>query len=330
MKSDGKIKWGIIGCGNIARKFAGDLALIPEAELTAVASRNIDKAEIFRKENGGKKAYGSYRELISDQDVDIIYIATPHISHAKWSIAALENGKHVLCEKPFAMNRNEGEAVAAASKQTGKFFMEALWSRFIPTVTRVKEIHEQGGLGEIRYINADFTFKSDKPLNSRVLDLSLGGGALLDIGIYPAFLSYLLLGVPEKILATSIFHEKTGCDIQTSMIFQYEKAQATLYCGFASQSDMLASVSGTKGQIYFGHPWFTPDGFSWVKNDEKQHFDLPKKGMGFTYEIEECHRCIRSGRYESSLWTHTNSLDLIGILDRVRSKTGLVYPKEKT
>lgn len=329
MNSSKKIKWGIIGCGKIAGKFARDLALIKEAELTAVASRNTEKAKKFQSEHNAEKSYGSYEDLLNDQEIDIVYIATPHSSHAQWSIRAMEHGKHVLCEKPLSINRKEAAEIIATSKRTGKFFMEALWTRFNPAFKAVKKHIDDGDLGEIKFINSDFSFKAEFPVESRVFNLSLGGGAILDIGIYPAFLTYSLLGIPEDLIARSLFHKITGCDVQTSMIFQYKEAQATLHCSFESGREISGFISGTEGSIRFHHPMHAPEGYTLVKNGKEKIYEFKLNGAGFTYEIEECHACVQKGLTESSLWSHQNSLDLIDILDQVRAKVDLVYPQDK-
>ena len=324
-----KIKWGIIGCGNIADKFSNDLALVEDAVLVAAASRNLSKAEKFSQKHGAHTAYGSYDKLFMDQKVDIVYIATPHISHAELSILAMKHGKHVLCEKPLSLNAQEAKAIIKTSRDTNRYFMEALWTRFNPSIFEIKKRIENGEIGQVKFIDANFSFKFSASIESRAIALELGGGAILDIGIYPAFLSYLLLGMPNDILAKSIFHEVTKCDMQTSMIFNYESAQASIYCGFEANSDMIARINGSKGQIYIHDRWHQSEGFTIVVGDEKEVIDLPTKGLGFTYEIEECHQCIREGKIESSLWSHKNSLDLISILDTVRKKVGLVYPQER-
>jgi predicted dehydrogenase len=324
-----KIRWGIIGCGNIADQFIRDIALIEDAEIFAVASRSIEKAQGFAQEHNAKKAYGTYEALFRDTDIDIVYIATPHISHAELSIDAMEHGKHVLCEKPLSLNAKEAAAVIETSKRTNCFFMEALWTRFIPAIVETKKSIDAGEIGEIRFINADFSFKAPGDINSRVIALELGGGAILDIGIYPAFLSYLILGYPKEIVAKSLFHVVTKCDMQTSMIFTYESAHSLLHSGFESGSDMIARISGTEGQIYIHKPWHSPAGYTLAKGEDEQVFGLPINGIGFTYEIEECHRCLRTRQIESTLWSHKNSLDLISILDAVRDQVALVYPQEE-
>lgn len=328
MNTSKKIKWGIVGCGNIANKFTSDLALIEDAEITAVASRNLEKAQDFGKKHNAKTAYGSYDELFLDTDVDIVYIATPHTSHAELSVKAMNNGKHVLCEKPLALNAKDATTMVEASKRTNRFFMEALWTRFNPSIVAIKERIDNDEIGQVKFINANFSFKFDRGMDSRTIVLELGGGAILDIGIYPAFLAYLILGVPKHILAKSLFHEITKCDMQSSMIFSYDDAQASLYSGFETDSDMVARIQGTEGRIYIHETWHLAEGYTLVKDDDEQVFDLPTKGMGFTYEIEECHKCLQANKIESNIWSHQNSLDLISILDAVREEVGLKYPQE--
>jgi predicted dehydrogenase len=323
-----KIKWGIIGCGNIANKFASDLSLIKEADLVAVASRSSEKAESFKIKHKAKCAYGNYDLLLKDADIDIVYIATPHISHAELSIQAMRHGKHVLCEKPLALNFEEANAIIKTARQHNCFFMEALWTRFNPSLIAIKKIIDNGEIGDIKYINADFAFKSTKSLTSRVMNLKLGGGAILDIGLYPAFLAYVFLGMPKSIVAKSTFHETTHCDIQSSMIFDYSKAQALLYCGFTSRSDRKATISGTEGQIHIDYPWHHTQGFTLISNNKEQKFNLPTIGIGYSHEIIECHDCINKNKIESLLWSHQNSLELISILDKVRKQVGLKYPQE--
>ena len=324
-----KIKWGIVGCGNIASQFTRDIALIDEAEIFAVASRTIEKAQGFAQEHHAKNAYGTYEALFRNADIDIVYIATPHTSHAELSIRAMEHGKHVLCEKPLSLNAKEAAAIIETSRRTNRFFMEALWTRFIPAIVEIKKIIDDGEIGEVRFINADFSFKAPVDLDSRVIALELGGGAILDIGIYPAFLSYLILGYPKEIVAKSLFHKVTKCDMQTSMIFTYESAHTLLHSGFESGSDMIARISGTEGQIYIHKTWHSPEGYTLAKGEHEQVFDLPIKGIVLSDESEECHRCLRTRQIESNLWSHKNSLDLISILDAVRDQVGLVYPQEE-
>ena len=324
MKNDNKIKWGIIGLGNIANQFAADLLLVQDAALVAVASRDHNKAIEFAKKYNCTKSYDSYEALFQDDQVDIIYIATPHDSHAELSIKALENGKHVLCEKPMSLSYKDALQMIEASRKYDKFFMEAFWTRFIPSVKEILEKVNQGIIGDVKYVKADFAFYADDAAGGRLFDKKLGGGALFDIGVYPLFLSYILLGIPKEIMAKSIYH-KNGIDLQTSMILQYENAQSVLHASIISESDMKATISGTQGHIQLNSPWYIADGYSVSKNNKEETFSLPNLGIGYTHEAIECHNCIRNNQIESELWSHQNSLDLSKILEEIKNQIGLKF-----
>ena len=322
------IKWGIVGAGNIAHSFSKDLALVNGGVLTAVASRDLDKARSFANEYGAPNAFGSYEELFTSDTVDVIYIATPHTTHAALSIAAMKAGKNVLCEKPVGVNKGEVEEMIKVAKENNVFFMEALWTRFNPTIKKVKELVDNGTIGDIGYLHADFAFYAlDRDENGRLLNPALAGGSLLDIGIYPIFLSYLMLGIPKDIKATANFH-KTGVEVQISMIFNYEKAQAILYSGLNSNSEMKAEIAGSKGSIFVHRRWHETSGYTLEIDGDSTVVEVGKVGKGYTYEIEEVHKCLNAGKTESDLWSHQNSRDLIEIMDTVRSKTGIVFPFE--
>ncbi|NNG08638.1 MAG: Gfo/Idh/MocA family oxidoreductase [Arenibacter sp.] len=324
-----KLRWGIIGLGNIAHHFVKDLALVKEASIRAVASRSMDKAKAFAEEYNVPIAFDSYNDLLESQEVDVVYIATPHTSHAELSILAMNHKKHVLCEKPMGVNVEEVKKMIDASKQNGVFLMEALWSRFNPSIVKVKELVDQAAIGPVAYIHADFAFYAlDRDLKGRVLNPQLGGGSLLDIGIYPIFLSYLLLGKPMSILSTSHFHSN-GAEVQTSIIFKYPKAQAILYSGFTSKSEMKAEISGEKGSIFIPTRWHEAQGYTVERNNEQEDFSLPTNGRGYFYEINEVHQSIAKGKLESDLWSHRNSLDLIELLDTVRKQNQIVFPFEE-
>ena len=324
-----KVRWGIIGLGNIARNFVKDLALVNEAQIYAAASRNLEKAKGFADKYNIPKAFGSYKELLECKEIDVVYIATPHTSHCELSIMAMEHGKHVLCEKPMGINRVEVEKMIVAAQQNKVFLMEALWSRFNPSILKVKQLVETGDIGPLAYLQADFAFYAmDRDFKGRVLNPELAGGSLLDIGIYPIFLAYLLLGKPDQILSTSSFHDN-GTEIQTSMIFKYPKARAILYSGFTSRSEMKAEISGEKGTIYIPTRWHEAQAYIVEKNGEKEEFSLPTRGRGYFYEIKEVNDCINHGKLESTLWSHQNSLDLINIMDIVRKQNGIEFPFEE-
>lgn len=322
------IRWGIIGTGKIAQTFVKDLALVGENRLTAVASRSLSKATEFAETYGAKYSFGSYEELFKSDVVDVVYIATPHTSHADLSIRAMDHKKHVLCEKPMGINSEEVKLMLAKAKENKVFLMEALWSRFNPTIKKVKELVVNGEIGSIAYLKADFAFYGlDRDEKGRVLNPDLAGGTILDIGIYPIFLSYLILGMPKKITAQSHFY-KTGIESQTSMIFEYENAQALLFSGLASNSEMKAEIAGSAGSLFINPRWHEASSYVLDKNGESEHIEVEKIGKGYTYEIVEVATCINAGQLESALWSHQNTTDLCKLLDTVREKAGIRFPFE--
>ncbi len=322
------IRWGIVGAGNIAHTFAKDMALVKDNAITAVASRNLEKAKEFAANYNAQHAFGSYEALFKSDTIDVVYIATPHTSHAALSIMAMTNKKHVLCEKPLGINSAEVQEMLSKAKEHKVFLMEALWTRFNPTIRKVKELVDNGEIGAIGYLKADFAFYGlDRDEKGRILNPDLAGGSILDIGIYPIFLAYILLGMPDNITAKSNFH-KTGVEIQTSMLFEYQQAQALLYSGLTSNSEMKAEISGSTGSIYIKRRWHETSGYTVQRGEEIADVDVGKIGKGYTYEIEEVQRCLEAGLFESKLWSHKNSSDLCTLLDTVRNKAGIRFPFE--
>ena len=325
---ESKIRWGIVGPGKIARHFANDVKLIDNALLTAVASRNQGRAQEFADEYDIPHVFNEYEELFHSDTVDVLYIATPHAFHKDLTIRAMKAGKHVLCEKPMGVNAKEVNEMVTTSKENKVFLMEALWSRFNPTIRKVKELVDNGTLGELKYVNADFAFYAlDRPPESRLFNLDLAGGTLLDIGIYPVFLAYLLLGKPKQIKALSIFNDQ-GTEIQTSIIFNYAGAQAILNSSFTNDSRMSAEVAGTKGRVTLEPRFHETQGYTLHLDGSDEMFKLPTQGRGYAHEIAEVNKCIVEGKLESSLWTHQDSIALISLLDAVREKNGIRFPFE--
>ncbi len=325
---DTKIKWGIVGPGKIATSFAEDLELVQDAEIAAVASRSFERAQQFADKFNIPNAFGSYEELFNSEAVDIVYVATPHNFHKDLAIQAIKSGKHVLCEKPLGVNRAEVEEIVAASKANQVFMMEGLWSRFNPSIQKAKQMVDDGTIGDVGYLHADFAFYGlDRGLDSRLLNPELASGSLLDIGIYPVFLAYLILGMPKEIMAKSNFLDN-GTELQTSMLFHYDTAQAVLYSGLTSASKMEAEISGSKGEIFIHPMWHQADGCSLLKDGNTEQFNFPRQGNGFVYEIEEVHQCLKANKLQSDLWSHQNSLDLAELLDTIREKCGITFPFE--
>jgi predicted dehydrogenase len=325
---EGTIAWGIVGLGNIARTFAADLALVPGARLQAVASRDLQKANSFAGQFGAARAYGSYNELFSDPEVEVVYIASPHSFHREHTRAALEAGKHVLCEKPMGINAGEVKELTGLAQEKGLFLMEALWSRFNPSIREVYQRVRDGELGPLSYLRADFAFPAlDRAPEGRLLNPALAGGSLLDIGIYPVFLAYLLLGVPREFRVLAHFHQ-TGVEKQIALLFDYPDAMAVLYSGLSSQSEMKAEISCRDGSFYLNPRWHQAESYGILQEGEIRTVEHPLKGSGYTYEIEEVHTCLRAGRTQSTLWSRADSIALHDLLDAIRQQAGIAFPGE--
>lgn len=323
-------KWGIIGPGKIATKFAKDLALVDKAKLHAIASRNPDRARSFADEFGVVEIFHNYESLVKSGAIDIAYIATPHSFHHDQTLLCLQHNIPVLCEKPAGINAKEVASMIKASKSNQTFFMEALWTRFLPSLRHVLEIIKSGEMGEVENVEAEFCFKAPYDENSRLYDMNLAGGSILDIGIYPVFLAYLLLGVPSKIEASGQL-APTGADQTASIRFTYaDHKSAALHSSILYQSDMPARITMSKGYILMQPRWHESPALTLLKaGEDPQQIQLPPIGKGFTHEIEACHDSLRLGQIENSLWSHQDSLHLIRILDEIRHQVGVVYPSEK-
>jgi predicted dehydrogenase len=318
--------WGILGTGFIARKMAEALILVPHSKLYAVGSRNPDTAQKFARQHGFEKAYGSYEELVSDPAVDIVYIATPHNLHYENTIMCLDRGKHVLCEKPFAVNGHEVRRMIAKAKEKHLFLMEALWTRFLPNLIKVKEMVDDGRIGRIKLLKADFGISIPFDPGHRLYNKQLIGGSLLDLGIYPLFLSLLLLGKPKSIHAVAGIGD-TGVDYNCSFTLGYEKSTlSVMYSSMVAQTDITASIYGDKGNIIFDKWWYMPVSAQLITPEGKT---IPikgkSKGNGYNYEATEVIRCIEKGEMQSEMMSWDFSLLLIDTLDAIRKEIGLVY-----
>lgn len=325
-----KIAWGILGLGGIAHKFARDLTLVKGAVLEAVASSSQERANAFAKEHKANSAYGEYESLYLNPLIQVIYIASIHVDHTPQTLAAINAGKAVLCEKPMGINAQEVKAMMALAKAKKVFLMEAFWSRFNPAMLEVKKQVEQGRIGDLRHLQASFAMpRWNDPPESRLLDLAKGGGSLLDIGVYPVFLAYFLLGKPKEILATANFNEQ-GTEIQSSIIFSYPKAQAQLYSSLTHPFTMEAKVYGEKGELTIAPTWHESEALSWKIGDNIVQEQFPKKGKGYVHEIEEVHHCLNNNLLESEQWSLKDSLNLIELMDKIRQQIGVVYQQDKT
>ena len=321
-----KIGWGIIGLGKIANTFAADLLLSENSVLHAVASRDIKKAKAFSKKYHSVKYYDSYQSLANDPKIDIVYIATPHALHFDNTIMCLKSGKSVLCEKPMGMNRQQVKKMQDEAKSRKLFLMEGLWTRFIPATEKLLEIFEKKELGNLLAVKADFGFKADFDPKSRVFNKKLGAGSLLDIGIYPVYLSLLTLGIPSNIEATARF-TSTGIDAFCSMRFDYgNTVKASLESTIETDTPTEAYIYGTDGYIHLHSRFHHTRKISVYKDGmPEQVYEIPYIGNGYLHEIEEANSCLQNHQTESSKLPHQVSIDLISILDRVRDAIGLKY-----
>lgn len=319
--------WGIIGLGKIAHKFAEDLSVINSGRLHAVASRSLEKAVTFGKQYNVKHCYGSYEEIINCPDLDVVYIATPHVLHCENAILCLSNQVPVLCEKPFAMNAVEVRRMIAAAKNNNTFLMEALWTRFLPTIQKTLSIIEKGTIGEVKTLKADFGFNAPVDPESRVFNQHLGGGSLLDVGIYPVFLSLLLLGKPTNIKAIATFG-KTNVDENCGAILKYpNNKMALLHSSIVTKTTTEAYIYGTKGTIRINTRWHEPTSLTlMIDGQEPQDIFFDFDSNGYRYEAEEVQKCLRAGKLMSDLMSHHFSLDLIELLDEIRMIAGIHYP----
>ncbi|MBB3188451.1 Gfo/Idh/MocA family protein [Microbacter margulisiae] len=323
-----RVKWGILGTGRIAHTFAQALQVVTNSELIAVGSRNKEKATQFASEFKILKAYGSYEELIGDPEVDVVYIATPHNLHEANTILALNHHKHVLCEKPMGVNRKESLRMMEKAKAENLFLMEALWSRFLPNIIKAKELVDAGEIGEVKLLTAFFSIRSVNGPEHRHFNIDLCGGAILDIGIYNIFLSLFLLGKPKSFTAMAGLSEQGG-DNSSSYTFKYDKdVLAVMYSSFMGEAPIVAEIIGTKGKLTLEHVWFAPGNIkaTYLDGSEKIYsFDI--KGNGYEYEAEEAAACILAGKTQSELWSWTDSLQLMEMMDAIRAQCGIVYPK---
>lgn len=325
-----KIRWGILGCGKIARKFASDLQLLNNASLEAVASRDGENAAAFAKDFNATKSYGGYTAFLESPDIDVVYVATPHGLHYEHVMLCLQYGKAVLCEKAFALNTQQAKAMIAKARERKVFLMEALWSKFIPSYKKLMTLKQEGALGNIQSVLINFGFIPQPPVSNRLFDPALGGGTLLDIGIYNVFYALSVLGKPDSIEA-SMTPAPTGIDEQCAILFKYNNgAFAQLISSYSSYLATEADFNGDKGRVRLTHRFYTPDAaleFYPDRADSRQILELEKSaGFGYHYEAAHVGECLRQGLTESPVMTHADTILLMETMDEIRRKAGIKYP----
>jgi predicted dehydrogenase len=327
--ADQPIGWGIIGTGGIASAFTGDLALLPDAHAVAVGSRSQRSADAFGDRFGIARRYPSYEALADDPDIDAIYVATPHPGHHAAALLGINAGKAVLVEKPFTINAGEARDLIAAAQSRGTFLMEAMWTRFLPHVIRIREVIASGRLGEIRSVIADHGQWFPKNPDHRIYAPVLGGGALLDLGIYPLSFASMIFGTPTKVTAVSDV-AFTGVDAQTSVVLQYEGGRQSIsFTTLETLSANQAAINGTDARIEVDGVFYSPSSFSVISRDGAvERFDIPHEGHGLRHQAAEVGRCLRAGLTESPTLTLAETLSIMETLDEVRRQIGLRYPSE--
>ena len=323
------IRWGILGTGNIAHQFARGLADTPDATLVAVGSRSIDTANTFADEFDIERRHPTYEELADDDGVDAVYVSTPHPFHRDNSILLLEHGKAVICEKPFTINAGDAKAVIDVARQRDVFLMEAMWTRYLPAVVRARELIAEGAIGDVRLVQADFGFRAGITPEGRLFNLALGGGALLDVGIYVISMASMILGPrPSRVASTTQIGE-TGVDEQSAFLLQYPGGElAVLSCAVRTGTAVEARVFGTEGSILLHGPFFKCGALTVKRGGEEEHIDLPLEGNGYNYEAAEVGRCLRVGLKESDVMPLDETLVLMELMDSIRAQWGLSYPME--
>lgn len=324
------LHWGILATGGIAHAFTSDLRTAG-LDVVAVGSRRIDSARAFAETYDIPHAHGSYEELVADPDVDIVYIATPHPSHVDNALLALDHGKHVLVEKPFTLNAVEAAAIRDRAAEKGLLAMEAMWTRYLPHMVRIREILAAGTLGEIRVVSADHTQKISTDPSHRLNDLALGGGALLDLGIYPISFAIDVLGLPERITALARLSD-AGSDAEVATAFVHPGgALSTTVSSSRGAGRNLAQVVGTEARIEIDGVWYTPTSFRVVSpsGDVLEEYASEVDGRGMQFQALAAERFVTSGAGANDVLPIDESVAIMGVLDEVRRQIGVVYPGER-
>jgi predicted dehydrogenase len=324
-----KFRWGIISTGYIADQFARGLQAVPDAELLAVGSRSQATADEFGARFNIPRRYASYEQVANDPDLDAVYIGTPHPFHKDNTLMCLRAGKAVLCEKPFAINTGEAEAMVRLAREKKLFLMEAMWTRFFPLMIKVRQMLADGVIGEVRMVQSDFGFRTDFNAEHRLFALELGGGALLDVGIYPLSFASMVLGAPTRALGLAALGA-TGSDEQSAFILGYPGGQlAVLSCAVRTDTPQEATIFGTKGRIRIHSQFWRPRIMTLSLNGKADKvMEVPHEGNGYNYQAMEVANCVRAGKLESAVMPLDETLSLMRTMDEIRGQWGLKYPVE--
>ncbi|MFL4903734.1 Gfo/Idh/MocA family protein [Streptomyces sp. MMS24-I2-30] len=326
------VRWGILATGGIAASFAAALVDLPDAEIVAVASRTEESARAFAERFGIPRAYGDWESLARDEDIDVVYVATPHAAHRAAAGLCLAAGRNVLCEKAFTLNAHEAGELVALAREHGRFLMEAMWMYCNPLVRRLKALVDDGAIGDVRTVHADFGLSGPFPPAHRLRDPAQGGGALLDLGVYPVSFAHLLLGEPTALDARAVLSPE-GVDLQTGALLSWDGgALASVHCSIVGGTAVAASVTGSQGRIDIPDGFFNPERFVLHRaGRDPEEFvldaaDGPRNTL--RHEAAEVMRALRAGERESPLVPLSGTLAVMRTLDTVRERVGVRYPGE--
>lgn len=324
-----RLRWGILATGSIAHKFAIGIGALDDATIMAVGSRSQVSADRFADEFDVPNRHASYESLAADPEIDAIYIGTPHPFHVGNMRTCIEAGKAVLCEKPFTINAAETRAVIELARARGVFLMEAMWTRYIPLVVELRRLLAEGIIGDVRMITGDFGYRAGFNPDSRGFDPALGGGALLDVGIYPLSFASMILGKHTRVASMAELGE-TGVDEQAAMILGYDGGQlAVLHTAIRTSTVHETVIMGTEGLIRVHPPSWVPTTMTIQRSgQEAEEVHIPFDGNGYNYEADEVHRCLRAGKLESDIMPLDETLYLMEAMDEIRAQWGLKYPME--
>ncbi|KIF74217.1 oxidoreductase [Streptomyces sp. 150FB] len=321
------VRWGVLATGGIASRFVTDVQGLPDAEVVAVASRSETTAKEFAGKHGIARAYGGWGGLVADDEVDVVYVATPHSAHRVAAGMALTAGKPVLCEKAFTLNAREAGELVSLARERGLFLMEAMWMYCNPVIRRLTELVRDGAIGEIRTVQADFGLQGPFAPEHRLRDPALGGGALLDLGVYPVSFAQLLLGEPDRVHAEALLSPE-GVDLNTGLLLGWNSgATALLTCSVTAETPRTATVTGTAGRIEVPAGFFEPDRFFLHRpGKEREEFTVGSELSGMGHEAAEVMRCLRAGETQSPLVPLEGTLAVMRTLDAARERIGVRYP----
>ncbi len=323
------IRWGILGPGRIAHKLAEGLHFVDDAELHAVGSRAVERAEQFGAQYDIPRRYGSYEQLARDPDVDVIYVATPHPYHRENTLLCLEEGKAILCEKPLCVNAGEAQAMITSARQKNLFLMEAMWTRFLPAHVQIRTWLQEEKIGEVRMLLIDFGFRAQFNPEGRLFNPDLAGGALLDIGVYTIALAFMVFGKPPLQITSTAHIGTTGVDEQEAIVLSYDEgALAVISCAVRTQMPGTALILGTEGSIRVPQFFSASSAELRLGQNSPVPVELMYRGTGFNYQAQEVCRCLREGKQESTIMGLDESLGIMQTMDAVRAQWGLRYPFE--